>query len=70
MQTIEFQIQTIIQMIDNQYNNFDKISQFLMNLGEILRTLRFKQGLTLQNMADDLGVSYGTYHKYAKLFGN
>lgn len=37
-----------------------------MKVNEILRAIRRQKDLKLQNVADEIGVSYSTYHGYEK----
>lgn len=39
-------------------------TDFQMKVGEILRALRIKQKLSIQAMADELGMAYSTYQSY------
>lgn len=41
-----------------------------MKVNEILRTLRQRRKLSLQNLADELGISYSTYQSYESNDGN
>lgn len=48
-----------------QYSNFTTdYRKIQMKVSEILRTLRLKNKLSIQNMADELGLAYSTYQSY------